>query len=570
MNLRFDMLHVHKTSDAKGVCFETELDLRVQPHHAVTRLIATLHAHLAGFGLAEQHENGGLRSPFCYCTIVRRTIDAARRGVALSTLLELLNEVRLGSQSVEMLHLCPEVAPCLRVACVHNSSHPEQALMPGSAGGGSSNWRIRGRVCIVRGLPGSGKSTLCEQLATEHSNQECVICGTDRYFTSADGLYHFDAARLPQAYAQSVLACLDAMQRGVPLVLIDNTHAQQWEYEPYLRLAQFYQYSCDVREVACCGQKQLRYFLARSVHLIPLHVAERMWNRWQPDEAAQLEMAWLPPDAPDFADDSGADEPAAAVASSSTTVPKPRTWGGGRGTRRVLFSAIFLDNSQKERLLRIFPRKHPLISANHVPLQWDPTPSALDILPFGASVRLRVTGQVVDACAQALTIEIMAAAHSLVVECDPAHLCVSMTRGTSAGYAAKLVAGEVKLGSVSEFFEGAVGVALELGSGGIWEPIVTPDEWERVRPFTQTPDLSPASSSFNSPAPSPSPIRPQQVANVEPSPLATVSSCSPFNPGRLAAGTTSEGNAQSCAPATSPDAASKRRIAAMKGGRRPP
>ena len=143
------------------------------------------------------------------------------------------------------------------------------------------------------------------------------------------------------------------------------------------------------------------------------------------------------------------------------------------------------------------------------------------------------------------------------------------SRGGGGG--SKLVAGEVKLGSVSEVFEGAVGVALELGSGGIWEPVVTQEEWERARPLTQTADLSPASSSFDSPAPSPSPLRPQQFANVEPRLLGSVSSSPPFNPGRLTAATTTcEGNAPGCAPATSPDAASKRRIAAMRVGRRPP
>jgi hypothetical protein len=54
-NLRFDGLFVHGDADASA----TELDLRLQQHPAVTRLMASLQAHLAGKGLGECK----LRSP---------------------------------------------------------------------------------------------------------------------------------------------------------------------------------------------------------------------------------------------------------------------------------------------------------------------------------------------------------------------------------------------------------------------------------------------------------------------------------------------------------------------------
>ena len=60
--LRFDGLVVHGDADTAA-----ELDLRLQQHPAVTRLMASLQAHLADKGLGECK----LRSQFPYCTILR-------------------------------------------------------------------------------------------------------------------------------------------------------------------------------------------------------------------------------------------------------------------------------------------------------------------------------------------------------------------------------------------------------------------------------------------------------------------------------------------------------------------
>ncbi len=73
-NLRFDGLFVHGDADASA----TELDLRLQQHPAVTRLMASLQAHLAGKGLGECK----LRSQFPYCTILRGLQARARHSHA--------------------------------------------------------------------------------------------------------------------------------------------------------------------------------------------------------------------------------------------------------------------------------------------------------------------------------------------------------------------------------------------------------------------------------------------------------------------------------------------------------
>ena len=129
---------------------------------------------------------------------------------------------------------------------------------------------------------------------------------------------------------------------------------------------------------------------------MPVHVASRMWSRWQPDRRAKMQYPWLPPEAPDFS----ADVAPPPTALSAPLGKKPQS------ARKVLFSAIFLEDGQASQLLRRFPPMHPLVSANHVPLEWGPSLASLSELPFGRSVMLRLTGRASDACAQVLTIEV--------------------------------------------------------------------------------------------------------------------------------------------------------------------
>lgn len=83
---------------------------------------------------------------------------------------------------------------------------------------------------IVRGIPGSGKSTFAKSLGGVHLE-------SDMYFMK-DGNYNFDPEKLKEAHNWCRHSVMDAMKQGVPKVVVSNTFTQKWEMEPYFILAE--------------------------------------------------------------------------------------------------------------------------------------------------------------------------------------------------------------------------------------------------------------------------------------------------------------------------------------------
>jgi hypothetical protein len=83
---------------------------------------------------------------------------------------------------------------------------------------------------IVRGLPGSGKTSLGKKLSL-------LVYAADDYFLDKEGRYNFDPAKLGAAHA----ACQDnvrrALEYGCEKVAVTNTFTQRWEIQPYLDIA---------------------------------------------------------------------------------------------------------------------------------------------------------------------------------------------------------------------------------------------------------------------------------------------------------------------------------------------
>lgn len=94
-------------------------------------------------------------------------------------------------------------------------------------------------VHIMRGIPGSGKSTTARKLATGPE----YICSADDYFVR-DGKYSFDPAGLHLAHRACLVKFLSLLARNRdnhPFddtdIVVDNTNIRLWEYEPYMLAA---------------------------------------------------------------------------------------------------------------------------------------------------------------------------------------------------------------------------------------------------------------------------------------------------------------------------------------------
>ena len=94
---------------------------------------------------------------------------------------------------------------------------------------------------IMRGLPGSGKTTIVNLIKAKYK-QLATVCSADDYFL-IDGEYHFDPNKLSEAHESCQKAAKEACESGQNVVIIDNTNVRKWEMKYYLNLAVTFGYT---------------------------------------------------------------------------------------------------------------------------------------------------------------------------------------------------------------------------------------------------------------------------------------------------------------------------------------
>lgn len=101
-------------------------------------------------------------------------------------------------------------------------------------------------LLILRGLPGSGKTTLAHILKSEHDK----VFSIDDYFTHEQtGEYMFDYKQNYLAYAQCLLNVKEAMESNIPKIIIHNTFIKIEEMEAYFKLAGEHEYAIFVMTI---------------------------------------------------------------------------------------------------------------------------------------------------------------------------------------------------------------------------------------------------------------------------------------------------------------------------------
>lgn len=95
-------------------------------------------------------------------------------------------------------------------------------------------------LILLRGLPGSGKTTLAKVLS---ENNTYPVFSVDDYFTNEiTGEYIFNFQNNHLAYKQCEALANDAMQQAISKILVHNTFTMDWEMEPYFKLAAKFNY----------------------------------------------------------------------------------------------------------------------------------------------------------------------------------------------------------------------------------------------------------------------------------------------------------------------------------------
>lgn len=131
-------------------------------------------------------------------------------------------------------------------------------------------------VILLRGHPGSGKSTFTENVIKKNF-LDVVVCSADHWFQEVNGggqEYKFDPTKLGVAHGW----CLDkfnrAIQEGRECIVVDNTNILRRDYQSYIEAAQNGGYK--VFQAIMTGNFQ-------NVHGVPEQAVERMKAKFQED-----------------------------------------------------------------------------------------------------------------------------------------------------------------------------------------------------------------------------------------------------------------------------------------------
>lgn len=119
-------------------------------------------------------------------------------------------------------------------------------------------------LVLVRGLPGSGKSTIARNM------EGYIHIEADMYFVKKNG-YQYDPSKIKDAHAWCQKRAKDALsiKRNV---VVSNTFTRIFEMEPYFEMAK--KYGANIRVIEAKGNY-------KNIHNVPEQIITLMKGRWE-------------------------------------------------------------------------------------------------------------------------------------------------------------------------------------------------------------------------------------------------------------------------------------------------
>lgn len=130
-----------------------------------------------------------------------------------------------------------------------------------------------GDLILLRGIPGSGKTTLGEVILRCVRGDNPDVISADNFFVNEKGTYNFDATKLKEAHNDCLLKCAERMKNEFTRIVVANTFTEEWEMEKYFEIAERYKYRVHTMIV----ENRHR---GLNIHGVPDEKLEQMRNRF--------------------------------------------------------------------------------------------------------------------------------------------------------------------------------------------------------------------------------------------------------------------------------------------------
>lgn len=132
------------------------------------------------------------------------------------------------------------------------------------------------KVTIMRGLPGSGKSTYLKDNVPVSPQ---AVCSADHFFQVGEE-YKFDPSKIALAHQDCLRKFVNLVTSGQDTynhVAVDNTNCQLWEMMPYITVAEAHGWEVEIIE--CWAETE--ECIKDNVHSVPEAAIRSKENHWE-------------------------------------------------------------------------------------------------------------------------------------------------------------------------------------------------------------------------------------------------------------------------------------------------
>ena len=313
-------------------------------------------------------------------------------------------------------------------------------------------------VVVLRGLPGSGKSWIVSNCAEMRTPDKMAVCSADKYFTNVETeSYEFSSDLLPLAHQQCLAQFVHAIAEHKPLVVIDNTNVQEWEYRIYKYLSTLFGLRCYLLEVPCLSEEMVHLYAVRNQHNVTFEAELRMFKNWEKDDSAIL----VPPSVANPYHNSVPYSFSLREICCQDQLLFQLVKDRGYSVS-IVFSGLFLLPEYRWNLLSAVKPLHPTVYTEHITLVYKPTLAQIGGLMLGQQLDIVPIGWASDQRVQAVEVE---KPSGFTLTNRHTHITISTERGVSPKYSNDLLLSRPQLQNVPESampLKGRVGLLLTL------------------------------------------------------------------------------------------------------------